>query len=450
MPLSDNPIVILGAFRSGTSAMSGALNKMGLFLGEEADFIPANQFNEGGYYELKELQPILQKSFLAFGMLSTQFDTLPEDWKEIPGTSQLVQEIRNLFNAKFTGKPLWGWKDPATSILLPIFQEVLSQEGVAPRYVIMLRNPLDVAASRERGQTKWDSSAPSSGARTSTVPIFERTMGLWLGYTLAALRETKGSVRCLVSYEKMLAEPAATLRMVAEKVLSWNPSVEQITAAVGSIDPKQSHGRDEIAELREWPELVTRSYECFKQIAGDPEGLNSGKYDQEVDSLWAQFQKMRAMMQTLQMPTGQLMLMWRQGGQPGGFAQPYNPNGSWQKTRVSVPAPPGGDVAIDLYQTPCQIWIRDSSWIVDGQRQKAHLQPGGGGMLEDVLGMKRVTVFGPQPILTKAPTSGSQLEFEIEFLVQSSQVFATNIVSVLRSRMEQMRRAAPSPYMARR
>src|SRR5207253_896281 len=96
MSLSENPIVILGTFRSGTSAMAGALSRLGVYLGEDDDFFPANEFNEGGYYELKELQAIIQRTFMSFGAMSTQFDHLPEDWKEIPGIAGHVQEIRTL------------------------------------------------------------------------------------------------------------------------------------------------------------------------------------------------------------------------------------------------------------------------------------------------------------------------------------------------------------------
>lgn len=467
MSHSDTPIVVLGTFRSGTSAMAGAMQRLGVYLGEDEDFFPANEFNEGGYYELKELQAIIQRTFMTFGAMSTQFDYLPEDWREIPGVMNHVQEIRNLLKAKYGKSDRWGWKDPATSLLLPLFQDALAQDGINPRYVIMVRNPLDVAASRVRGQSKWEFNTVASGSKKSAIPVAERTMGLWLTYTLAALRETKGRVRQLVSYEKLLAEPRAVIETLAKNVLPWEPTEEQKAEAVSTIDPKQSHGKDQTDELKTWPELVTKAYQTLLPITDDPEGLNAGKYDEQIDALWDDLQRMRKMMQTVQMPGGQILMMWQtQGGArpqvvldpkgfpagPNVFAQGFSPTGSWQKMRVTVPVPPGASVALDLYQTPCHVWIRDAKWIADGKERKAVLAPGPGGMLEDVMGMKRVTIFGPQPVLLQAPASvEGEIEFEIDFLVQASQLFATNVVSILRSKLDQVRRMpAPSPYMARR
>lgn len=465
MSHSQTPIVVLGTFRSGTSAMAGAVQRLGVYLGEDDDFFPANEFNEGGYYELKELQAIIQRTFMTFGAMSTQFDYLPEDWKEIPNIMNHVQEIRNLLKAKYGGRDQWGWKDPATSLLLPLFQEALAQDGIKPRYVIMVRNPLDVAASRVRGQSKWEFNTVNSGGKKSAIPVAERTMGLWLTYTLAALRETKGSVRQLVSYEKLLAEPRAVIESIAKNVVPWEVTEEQITDAAGTIDPKQSHGKDQTEELKTWPELVTKAYQSLLKMVDDPEGLNAGNYDGEIDALWEDLQRMRKMMQTVQMPGGQVIMMWRGAkaapvaldpkGYPAGpnvFAQGFSPTGSWQKMRMTVPVPPGSNVSLDLYQTPCHVWIRQANWIVDGKERKATLAPGPGGMLEDVMGMKRVTIFGPQPVYLQAPASAEcEIEFEIDFLVQASQLFATNVVSILRSKLEQVRRMpAPSPYMARR
>ncbi len=71
------------------------------------------------------------------------------------------------------------------------------------RYVICLRNPLDVAAS-----------AGARNREDDTVP-FERGIELWLTYVRAALAATAGHPRHLVFYEDLMADPEPIVRELA-------------------------------------------------------------------------------------------------------------------------------------------------------------------------------------------------------------------------------------------
>ena len=70
------------------------------------------------------------------------------------------------------------------------------------RYVICLRNPLDVAASLR--------------ARNRRRPVpFEQGIELWLTYVRAALAATAGHPRHLVFYEDLMADPEPVVRELA-------------------------------------------------------------------------------------------------------------------------------------------------------------------------------------------------------------------------------------------
>lgn len=123
----------------------------------------------------------------------------------------------------------------------------------------------------------------------------------------------------------------------------------------------------------------------------------------------------------------------------------FTPTGTWQTIRMKLNVPAGTPIQIDLYQSACQIWIRNADWHVGGEQRQAPLSPGQGGIIES-MGVQRLTVFGPGSLLTKSPNKPGEAEFEVEFLVQSDQSVLTNVVGALRTKLEQLRRSAPHSF----
>ena len=67
----------------------------------------------------------------------------PPGWERSSELAALRRQARELIEADFSGSGLWGFKDPRNSLTLPFWQRILPPM----RYVICLRNPVDVAAS---------------------------------------------------------------------------------------------------------------------------------------------------------------------------------------------------------------------------------------------------------------------------------------------------------------
>jgi hypothetical protein len=245
-----------------------------------------------------------------------------------------------------------------------------------------------------------------------------------------------------VSYEHFLQDPATRIHQLAKGLLTEPPSQDQITGSIASVKPEWSHNRYTLEDLQTWPSLVARTYDCCLRADADPDGFVAGKLDAEIDDLWGEFGLMGKLVKPIQLPAGQMMFSWRQGDRPAGYAEKYSPTGAWQTLRVPVTAPPGAVVQIDPYQMPSQIWIRKASWTSGSDERPAALRPGPNGVVEDLNGMKRLTVFGPGPLLTQVPPSGGPFEFELEFQVQSGQIVMNTVVGMLRGGIEQAKRAS--------
>jgi hypothetical protein len=440
MSLQGEPIVILGMFRSGASCIATALAKLGVYLGDENDFDPADENNLGGYWTIREFQALNLQGYALFGMSFYQVNRMPAKWREIPSAPQFVEAARTLLNKKFDGKAKWGWKEPAVTGLMPLFKEVLAEEKTPGRYAICVRHPLSVAASQISRTAKFGLGKNDDGLKDMEPPMGENTVGLWLHYTLSALKGTQGAPRLVVSYESFLQDPKSTIGNVAKYLLTWEPTDSETQNAIASVRPEWNHHKYTLQDLDEWPSIVRRTYELSLRAQDDPEGFNGGKFDGEIDALWEESGQMALMIQSIALPAGQMIFSWREGNQPGHHALKYSPTGTWQTLRCEVPAPSGAVVQIDPYQTPCQIWIRKAVWIVDGEEKAAPLNPGPNGVMEN-LGLLRLTIFGPGPLLTRTPAKPGKAEFEIEFMVQSNPSVLTNVVGMLRARLEQARRA---------
>jgi len=95
----------------------------------------------------------------------------------------------------FAAAKLWAWKDPRTCLTLPFWQRLLP----SMRYVICLRNPLDVAYSLERRDGF----------------SLETSVRLWLLHVVSSLRHSAGHPRLLLFYEDFMAQPHQELRRLA-------------------------------------------------------------------------------------------------------------------------------------------------------------------------------------------------------------------------------------------
>lgn len=428
--------------------MATALASLGVYFGDPADFQPADNFNEGGYWEIQEQQVLNARILAALGMNYYQVDRLPSDWPELPGSTAMVGELAGLLQKKFSNQPRWGWKEPATSVLMPIYREALAGLGVTkPAYAICVRHPLSVAASQMTRQKSW--SDMEEGADES-LPVIERTVGLWVHYTLSSLHQSRGAARVLVSYESFLENPKPFLQALTALAPSWKPTSEQMDAAVATVKPGWSHSRYTAADLDDWPEIVGAVYRLCLELEADPTGFASGRYDTKIEEVWNEWLTQSRMIRPGVLPVGHMVLSWRGPGGPGQSLEKYHPTGGWQRVKVSCPAPAGTVVQIDPYQTPCQIWIRNAVWRMGSEEKRAVLNAGPYGMVQDLLGMKRVTVFGPAPLLTQVPPGAERAVLELEFLVKSGPSVLLDVISTVRGRVEQSRSAPPSPFTMRR
>ena len=138
-------VAVLGMHRSGTSCVTNALRRAGLFLGTKvsapqvnpnAKAAPRSVHNMDGYYEAEEAvainDTILEKSGGAW-------DRPPTDLVFDSGDDERIAK----FLASLRTELVAGWKDPRTLLTFPLWLPHLKDF----RIVACLRHPLNVARS---------------------------------------------------------------------------------------------------------------------------------------------------------------------------------------------------------------------------------------------------------------------------------------------------------------
>jgi hypothetical protein len=236
-PKLTGGICVLGMHRSGTSLVAGILQLLGVDLGPNEDFLPPDSNNESGYFELADLVEINNEILAHYGGSWHELPELPPGWEQSEDLAPLHDRARRALGRRFAASPQWAWKDPRACITLPFWQRLSS--GL--RYVICLRNPVDIAHSLR--------------AREGEEAPLERHVLDWLRHTASALTYTADRPRTLVQYERFLQEPERDVRRLANFAGRKDRLDEPDAMAriLDFVDPALAHARSASSAIADHP-----------------------------------------------------------------------------------------------------------------------------------------------------------------------------------------------------
>jgi hypothetical protein len=224
---------VLGFGRSGTSLTMRLLNLLGVDVGPEEDLLPPQEAeNPAGYWEPRWMMELNDELLARLDTVWWRPLQAEPGWERDPELDPLRERARDLLREKFGSAPLWGWKEPRTTLTLPFWRDLVPNA----RYVICLRNPADAISSLQRRPEP-------------NLPI--RAWGdLWLEYTARALQETQGSPRLLVFYEDLFRDARGEIARIAS-FLDLDPPAENgsLQRLLEEIRPGMRHHATSSLEL---------------------------------------------------------------------------------------------------------------------------------------------------------------------------------------------------------
>ena len=241
-------ICILGMSRSGTSLTARLLNLCGVDLGPEDELLSGLPSNPDGHWENKSMMRFNEWLLRSLGGTWRNPPEPAAGWELTRTLAEEREMARRFLETAFGDRELWGWKDPRSCLTLPFWQNLLPDM----RYVICLRNPLDVAASLDRRE----------GFEAS------ESFGLWLAYVEAALAGTKGRPRVFVSYEDYFDDWRAPVARLARFVGREPPAdgSASSTRIEGTIKESLRHHRTPPDAVGAAPEIPTEVASLYEQV----------------------------------------------------------------------------------------------------------------------------------------------------------------------------------------
>ncbi len=222
--------------RSGTSLLSGVLDRLGVALPGEQ--IAADLHNPEGYFEWREVVDLQERLLIdldrwwpsAQGCLP-----LPPHWLSHPATQEVRRQLGSLLCQEATHqKGPWAIKDPRSSRLLPLWLELAAELDIPLRLLLAVRDPAEVAGSllnRDAQVTGMD---------------LGRAQQLWWLHNLEVIHGASATIPlAVVDFGRWFDQPEAQLRQLLADLPDLHPSAEQQQQALALIQP--GHRRSAVA-----------------------------------------------------------------------------------------------------------------------------------------------------------------------------------------------------------
>ncbi|MFN3465338.1 MAG: sulfotransferase family protein, partial [Terricaulis sp.] len=272
---SAKPIafVVAGMHRSGTSAMARTLALCGFEL--PRSLMAGNAFNEDGHWESEVVKS--NNDALLGQMDSAWDDALAlRSNRKAKISRATVETIKATVRDQFPLDRDVIIKDPRISLLFPAWREALEELGYDVHLAVLVRHPLEVAASL---------------TRRDNFPAVKSAL-LWLTYFLTIERDSRNTPRVFLTYDDLLSDWRGSLRRIEQitgtRLPLWNDTAEVEVDKFLSTGRRHHHYELEALRLRsDIPSWVRETYEWALSAARANEEPSPGALNEIAGELIA-------------------------------------------------------------------------------------------------------------------------------------------------------------------
>lgn len=243
-------LLILGMHRSGTSALAGSIQKLGLRLGSE--LLEPSFDNADGFFEHKCVVSLNDRLLSVLGGSWSNPPSLSGNWWQQPNLAAFRREAQAIIGLDFPDDPLFALKDPRLCLLQPFWIDVLKSLRIDPVAIHMIRSPEEVADSLFRRD------------RLATELAYD----LWERYVTNAERDGVAIIRSRCSFDDLLQSPVKTLERCGDELgIQWPLAAANIQESLTQfLAPAKRH---QVRHPR--PDLPERLTSLYRSVVnGQP------------------------------------------------------------------------------------------------------------------------------------------------------------------------------------
>jgi hypothetical protein len=272
-------IIVLGMHRSGTSAVAGALTKLGGTA--PGTLFPPDSGNARGYFESIHFMHLHDELLASAGSCWHDWRKFNPAWHRSPTADAFKQRAKQIFEAEFGNATLPILKDPRICRFVPFWLDVIKEMEAAPRIVIPIRSPLEVAHSLKK---------------RNAMPLTKGLL-LWLRHVLDAEAQTRITVRSIFTLDQFLSDwQSVSDKIFLDTGFAWprlsDRSVHEVEQFLSSelVHNKTDHA-DLIArsDVHEW---TIGAYEALVELTRNP---SSNFASERLDVIREPFEQSSAM-----------------------------------------------------------------------------------------------------------------------------------------------------------
>ncbi|WP_303830818.1 hypothetical protein [Asticcacaulis taihuensis] len=206
-------LFVLGMHRSGTSALTGVLAKLGAELPRA--LMAEHEINPKGFFESTVVMGVNNELLAAHGSSWRDFRPLT-----IEPTNSVKGRISEALKNEYSDSAFVVLKDPRICRMVPAWDAAATELGYVTSYVLPYRHPLEVAKSLEK---------------RDSMPIAEGLL-LWLRHVLEAEYMTRDKNRAFVSMVDLLEDwKGAVTRISRRAHIEWPCSPDSIASEIDSF-----------------------------------------------------------------------------------------------------------------------------------------------------------------------------------------------------------------------
>lgn len=272
--------------RSGTSAVARAINLLGVYMGEDSKMMPPGADNPGGFWEHLEIHDLQLRLMSTLQQDWDIVEPLPARWQSSEAIRGFKEELTQLVSDNFNGRALWGWKEPRSCLLLPLWREVLAEMETDLSCLFVVRSPVEVA---------------NSLMRRDAIP-FDRAVGIWFHYNLMALKESVGLPTVFVSYDHLLSNWESEMHRCAEALQLDVPDTNEYREEMSSfLNKSWRHHSSSADQLEKLPEPVRKLYEVLLEASSQP-SIYDNQHEETIHQLGEDFRAYAQLFSTQDRP----------------------------------------------------------------------------------------------------------------------------------------------------
>ncbi len=282
-----NIYVVLGLPRSGTSAITRALQALGI--GLDGNLQPARNINPKGFWEDIDIMYGINRTATHInGDKIISAKKLQEDTSVGKRLRELHVTAEKLLQQRIGSSDQWGFKDVRTGEMLPFWQSVFAKLNLKENYIIALRHPLSRAHSNQKFNDH----------------DIEHGLIAWLDYLVRVINQTQDKNRVIVSYELMLQQPEQQLEHMRTSLGITLPRDEAAINAYANefLDKKLRHysfNQEDLAKeaVMAVSPLCTQVYDLLLRTASGELSLGDEAFTLAWQQLMIAYQQIEPMHQ---------------------------------------------------------------------------------------------------------------------------------------------------------